>query len=960
MSYTAGQTPDEGLGAYEGSSGAASTPQTTNQARTQPRLANGNNTTTTQSASQPQQTNLPSNPQPSHNELNTETRNATHTNRNPPQPQRQQTILDYFTAAPRQTRTPHEDHANAPTNDPSQHPPPKKLRTKANIKIASLNIRGGGSAATSYKWNHINQLMRERKIGILTIQESHLSKDDVNTFNRTFGERLILINSSDRYTQNARGVAIVVNRRIVRIKRNHIKCHEIVAGRALQFSIPWKNNQSTLNILAVYAPNRANENEAFWKTIQNAYEGPSPLPEPQFVLGDFNLVEDPLDRLPIRPDRDNQVNALQSLKTRLQLVDGWRLENPQRAAYTWSQKSITPNENTQLSKSRIDRIYTHRDLFPRTNDWTITVDHPIETDHELIAVTYYDTESPYIGNGRWEMPNFLLDHTEFMEKVSELCNTALEKAQKNALNRSTLDNPQLTFQDLKKDIVNHAKSISKKTIPKARKEISKLKLTLDHTLNDETTDEVTKATLAHNIEEDIKTRERKQHDKIRLQTHTKYLLENETLGKVWIQANKEKKPRDTLWGLKDPTNPQSPLITKTKDMAEIAQKYHESLQYKDLPPENENKEATQEVLNNLETRVSEDDKETLEKQLDYTEVREALFSMPNGKASGLDGIPVELWKTLAKAFEKSEKERPNQNTVNTENEENTKPPNVVELLKLTYNDIEQHGISEGSNFAEGWMCPIYKKKDKTDIANYRPITVLNADYKTFTKALTIKLAPIALKLIHPNQAGFMKGRRIDDHTELIKLMIEWCEVEEENGLLVFLDQEKAYDKITHNFLDETLKKFEFPTAFRSTIKQLYTNAHTVIMINGVKSRPYQIVRGVRQGDPLSCLLFNLAIESLAATLRNSQLQGFTINENIDRLITTLFADDTTVYLSSEDEFKDLQTISKHGARPPALNSTSKKQKLSQLAPQSTGKASMNEQPHPTQTKTTTKIPSPET
>lgn len=87
------------------------------------------------------------------------------------------------------------------------------------------------------------------------------------------------------------------------------------------------------------------------------------------------------------------------------------------------------------------------------------------------------------------------------------------------------------------------------------------------------------------------------------------------------------------------------------------------------------------------------------------------------------------------------------------------------MLQLVYNDLERFGPSPLFKFAHGWLCPLYKKKDRDDIANYRPITVLNADYKIFTKALTIRLAPAALKVIHPDQAGFMKGRRIDDHTE---------------------------------------------------------------------------------------------------------------------------------------------------------------------------------------------------
>ncbi|RXW13551.1 hypothetical protein EST38_g12303 [Candolleomyces aberdarensis] len=207
------------------------------------------------------------------------------------------------------------------------------------------------------------------------------------------------------------------------------------------------------------------------------------------------------------------------------------------------------------------------------------------------------------------------------------------------------------------------------------------------------------------------------------------------------------------------------------------------------------------------------------------------MSMPNGKASGLDGIPTELWKLLATEYQKVSSSNPNAKDL---------PPDLIFLLQIVFNDIENYGVAADSNFAEGWMCPIYKKKDKTDIANYCPITILNADYKTFTKALAIKLAPIALKIIHPNQAGFLKGRRIDDHTELIKLMIRWCETEDEDGLLILLDQEKAYNKITHKFLNETLQAFHIPDNFQKTVMGLYQNANTTIIINGTKSKEIKI------------------------------------------------------------------------------------------------------------------------
>jgi len=84
----------------------------------------------------------------------------------------------------------------------------------------------------------------------------------------------------------------------------------------------------------------------------------------------------------------------------------------------------------------------------------------------------------------------------------------------------------------------------------------------------------------------------------------------------------------------------------------------------------------------------------------------------------------------------------------------------------------------------------------------------------------------------------------------------------------------------------------------------------VIIINGVISPAYDINRGVRQGDPLSCLLFDLAIEPLAEMLRRSDLEGYRVPGTTKKLITSLFADDTTVYLTAKDKFSDLQNILK--------------------------------------------------
>jgi exonuclease III len=105
--------------------------------------------------------------------------------------------------------------------------------------------------------------MRDCKIGILALQETHLTQTDIEFFKRNFNDKLIIVNSADRFSPNARGVALVINRHIIHIKANNLIPHEIVASRALQVNILWHNNETTLNFLAVYAPNSPQQNEVF-------------------------------------------------------------------------------------------------------------------------------------------------------------------------------------------------------------------------------------------------------------------------------------------------------------------------------------------------------------------------------------------------------------------------------------------------------------------------------------------------------------------------------------------------------------------------------------------------------------------------------------------------------------------------------------------------------------------------
>ena len=92
------------------------------------------------------------------------------------------------------------------------------------------------------------------------------------------------------------------------------------------------------------------------------------------------------------------------------------------------------------------------------------------------------------------------------------------------------------------------------------------------------------------------------------------------------------------------------------------------------------------------------------------------------------------------------------------------------------------------------------------------------------------------------------------------------------------------------------------------IQELYKNTSKVIMINGTVTKKYKVGRGVHQGDPMSCILYDLAIEPLAEALRKSNLKGLDIEGNIERLVVNLFTDDTIVYLRKDDNMEVLDMV----------------------------------------------------
>lgn len=609
------------------------------------------------------------------------------------------------------------------------------------------------------------------------------------------------------------------------------------------------------------------------------------------MLGDFNLVEDALDRLPPKQDAQGPTLKLNELKSHLKMRDGWRTEHPDSLQYTFAQ-SVQQGGH----QSRIDRIYIKDELLPFSREWNISPPG-IHTDHQLVSARISSKKMPFVGTGRWFLPLFILNNKKLGEEMIEL-GKVLQREIKSSNEKCTdTINPQVAFCHFKSKAIQLCRTTAKKLIPmKKQKLLSQLRATN----NDPNLPEEDKCIVSIVLQDQLNQLEIIQHDKTRDNLTARMRLENESpASKLWAKSGREQKPRDTIIELKTLDSPSdAPVYVQRSDkMSELARDYYDSLQREGLSPTSEREEALESTLNAIMIRLSPLNKQELAKSLTKENIEEVLKLLPNGKAPGIDGIPYEFWKWLQ---EKSK-------TIPRKRGEDP-PFDLTECLTAVFNDIEINGVVKDSGFSEGLLYPLYKKNDRREIANYQPITLLNGDYKTFTKALALKLARSVPSIIHENQAGFVPGRSITDQIRLTQMIMEYAEVEEENGVIVALDQEKAYDKISHDYMWKVLDKFDIPENFTNTIKALYNGAETSVMINGEISSKFNITRGVRQGDPLSCLLFNLAIEPLAEMLRKSELTGFKAKDMAYRIVVTMFTDDTTVYMSEKDSFKTLNDI----------------------------------------------------
>ena len=303
--------------------------------------------------------------------------------------------------------------------------------------------------------------------------------------------------------------------------------------------------------------------------------------------------------------------------------------------------------------------------------------------------------------------------------------------------------------------------------------------------------------------------------------------------------------------------------------------------YQDLFTEEEvDMEAQNWLLNQLSMSLDSQEQTSCEGLLTVEECREALNGMNTGKSPSIDGLMAEFYLAFWAIIGED----------------------LVEVLNYGFQNgqlsVSQH---------RGLLSLIFKKGEKRDLKNWRPISLLCVDYKIGTRALAARLQKVLPSVLHQDQTCGVPGRSIFSNLYLIRDLIEYCTAKNLPLAIISLDQEKAFDRVNWNFLDRVLQKMNFGPEFRQWVRVIYSEISSACLHSGFLTSFFEISRGACQGDPLSSLLYTLVAEVLGAAIGNSKdIRGVRLPGSSEESKIGQYADDGDLTLV--DDFLSLRPL----------------------------------------------------
>ena len=476
-----------------------------------------------------------------------------------------------------------------------------------------------------------------------------------------------------------------------------------------------------------------------------------------------------------------------------------------RRQWTWT----SPGDKV---RNTVDYILTRQSSQPNIIDAHVLSnpdisDHrPVRCKMKLSLVKRNKTSSP---NKRFDLTK--LENSETCQLFQQTIQTSLEQYNPE-------DDAQKLMNAIEKSVVDASTTVlGKRVTPDSKTWISE---TTKHAIEQKKQTRKCKGT--HSIEYKLAKSNIKKLCKIDKENSIEKEhkdLNNLPLNQKYYAATKKLKLKQTRnvrgWEMKSPSGA---VLTNVDDILENWARFYEDLYHTDRTDF---------------TPFAEDANFTIPPVL-RSELDNALHKLKDMKAPGPDAITAKMLKSGGEKLHKT-------------------------LLKLADLIIARHAKSP-TQLDLSEIIVLFKKGDLLDCSNYRPICLLSHVYKLIMMILYNRISPELTRALPANQAAYQRGRGTTEQIQILQQTIEKINEFNGQGVICFVDFSKAFDSVDQKKLWETLKsQTNVNSAYINLLARLYDNSKTRIRTDLGTTREIKILRGVKQGDLASAILFCIVL-----------------------------------------------------------------------------------------------------
>ena len=622
------------------------------------------------------------------------------------------------------------------------------------------------------------------------------------------------------------------------------------AGRVVCWD--WDILHLRLRLLSIYAPSTAADRPAFFAALQPYLET-----DRQVLLGgDLNCILRTEDEARRSPHRAAGRRELLQLLTSADLADPWPAGGPDRG-FTY------PVSATRPVAARLDRWLISSPLLQHVSAVRVVPGAP--GDHHGVLLELRLPGLPPLGRSGWAFPTYLLYHPSLLPRLRAGVAAEIEAVQQQNPDADARD----VWESLKARIRKVADGLHRHH---ARDQLAELR----------SAQRVAAAALAAQYQAaptspvGLQAAQacRRVQDCVRKAAQCRAAAldaaytQHGDRGTGWFhRLGREVRVREPITHLRVPGEEEPVPLDGGEAAAAITAAAH-AMYSSDSPTGlfrvGEVDPAAQALLlNHLARRLPSELRDAVDAaatagELELTDLAAALASCANGKAPGSDGLPYEVYKVLWDLLGPLLQAAAN--------------------AAFTLGAVDSGAAAAASlprSWREGIIALIYKGRGlpRPDLPSYRPITLLQCDYKLVCKAISNRLQPALDFLINALQTAFISGRDIRDNVLYHLALAEWVQHSEQPAALLMLDIEKAYDRVHRPWLYSVVEATGFGPHMQRWIRLLTSDGSSRVVVNGHLSAPFPVRNGLEQGSTLSPVLWVLQLEPLTAYLQHLTTSG---------------------------------------------------------------------------------------